>query len=64
MQLFDVSPDDLVVIAHDASLLDVLPFYPEGELTGWEKTEGKILGRWRFLKDFGAAVESFKTSEK
>jgi hypothetical protein len=48
MQLFDASPDVLLVIAHDASLLDVLPFYPEGELTGWEATEGKDLGRWRF----------------
>ena len=39
MQLFDASPDVLVIIAHDASLLDVLPFYPKGELTGWEKRE-------------------------
>jgi hypothetical protein len=60
MQLFDASPDVFVVIAHDASLLDILPFYPKGELNGWEKTEDKIVGRWRFLKDFCKAVELLK----
>jgi hypothetical protein len=60
MQLFDASPDVFVVIAHDASLLDILPFYPKGELTGWEKTGDKIVGRWRFLKDFCKAVELLK----
>jgi len=30
-----------------------LPFYPNGELTGWERTENKAVGTWRFLKDFG-----------
>lgn len=60
MQLFDASPDVLVIVAHDASLLDVLPFFPKGELTGWEKTEMKALGRWRFLKDFIVAVEPVK----
>jgi len=61
MQLFDGSPDVLVIIAHDANLLDVLPFYPKGELTGWEKREMednlKAVGAWRFLKVFGKAIE-------
>lgn len=59
MQLFDASPNVFVIIGHDASLLDVLPFYP-GELTAWEKTESKAVGMWRFLKDFGKAVELLK----
>jgi hypothetical protein len=61
MQHFDASPDVLVIIAHDANLLDVLPFYLKGELTGWEKREMednlKAVGAWRFLKDFGKAIE-------
>ena len=52
MQVFDASSDVLVVFAHDESLLDILPFFPGGELTGWEKTNYKSLGTWRFLKDF------------
>jgi len=64
MQLFDTSPDVFVVIANDASLLDMLPFYPNGELTRWEKTENKVVGTWRFLKDFGKAVELSKTEGK
>lgn len=38
MVLFDASPDDSIAIAHDASLLEVFPFYLEGDLTGWEKS--------------------------
>jgi hypothetical protein len=60
MQLFDASPDVFVIIAHDASLLDVVPFYPKGELTGWDGTEDKAVGTWRFLRDFGNAVEFLK----
>jgi hypothetical protein len=60
MQLFDASPDVFVIIAHDASLLDVVPFYPKGELTGWDGTEDKAVGTWRFLRDFGDAVEFLK----
>jgi hypothetical protein len=64
MQPFDASPDVLVIIAHDASLLDVLPFYPEGKLTGWEETGVRDFGTWGFLKDFGVAVEFGKTEGK
>lgn len=56
MQLLDASPDVLVIIAHDASLLDLLDFHP-AELNGWEKTKNKSLGRWRFLVDFKDALE-------
>ena len=60
MQLFDAFSDVFVVIAHNASLLDVLPFYTNGELTAWEKAEYKAAGTWRFLKDFGKAVDLLK----
>lgn len=52
MQVFDASPDVLVVFAHDESIMDVLPIFPGGNLTGWEKTNYKKVGTWRFLKDF------------
>ena len=52
IQVFDASSDVLVVFAHDESLVDILPIFPGGELTGWEKTNYKTLGTWRFLKDF------------
>ena len=59
LKAFDACPDVFVVIAHDASLVDVLEFYPKAELTGWEtggRTSVKDIGRWRFLKDFGKRV--------
>ena len=64
MQAFDASPDVLVVIAHDAGLLDILPFYPKGELTQWEMTGNKAVGTWRFLIDFSKALELLKAGEK
>jgi len=58
LEALDACPDVFVIIAHDASLLDVLDFYPKAGLTGWEDGEHspKEIGRWRFLKDFGKQV--------
>ncbi|KAI0301696.1 beta-lactamase-like protein [Multifurca ochricompacta] len=57
LKVFDASPDVLVILAHDPSLRDILEFYPEGDLTGWERQDGqpnsKEAGTWRFLRDFG-----------
>lgn len=55
MQLFDASPDVFVIIAHDVSLSGILDLHP-AELNGWEKTNVKDLGRWRFLGDLKEAV--------
>lgn len=52
---FDGSENVLVIIAHDASLLDVLPFFPQN-ITDWETKGYKVAGTWRFLKDFNAAI--------
>lgn len=68
MQVFDASEDVFVVIAHDASLMGILPMYPE-EL-GWEGVEGKeggdtkTIGRWRFLRDFVKGVEAVQAREE
>jgi hypothetical protein len=56
MQLFDASPNVFVVIAHDDSLFDILPFYPKNT-TSWDATGNKTLCTWRFLKDFGKALQ-------
>ena len=61
LKTLDSSPDVLVVIAHDSSLLNILGLYPDlkADLTGWEEGGGrntKGIGRWRFLKDFGKQV--------
>ncbi|PYH47032.1 MBL fold metallo-hydrolase [Aspergillus saccharolyticus JOP 1030-1] len=55
---FDGSENVFVIIAHDASLLDVLPFFPES-LTDWEVKGYKVAGTWQFLKDFNAAIGQF-----
>jgi hypothetical protein len=53
LKMFDASPDVLVILAHDASLLDVLDFFPNADLNGWEKRPSrKDIGQWRFLNDF------------
>lgn len=53
LKTLDASPDVFVVIAHDASLLDVLEFFPAADLTGWEKEPSKKdVVQWRFLNDF------------
>ncbi len=50
---FDANPDVFVILAHDASLLDVLEFSPKADLTGWEtQPSKKDLVRWKFLNDF------------
>ena len=53
LKTLDASPDVFVILAHDASLLDVLEFFPTADLTGWEKRPSrKDIGQWRFLNDF------------
>ncbi|KAH9173065.1 hypothetical protein EDB89DRAFT_804252 [Lactarius sanguifluus] len=57
VKAFDASPDVFVVLSHDASLLDVLEFFPKADLAGWEKEPSrKDMGRWRFLNDFRKGV--------
>ncbi|KAF2086602.1 hypothetical protein K490DRAFT_66385 [Saccharata proteae CBS 121410] len=52
---FDADPNVLVVMAHDESLLGVMPFFP-ATLEGWEREGLGVKGRWRFLGDFGEGV--------
>ncbi|GMG35316.1 unnamed protein product [Aspergillus oryzae] len=55
MTVFDGSANVLIIIAHDASLLDILPFFPK-KITDWNVEGYKEAGAWRFLKDFSRAI--------
>lgn len=52
---FDGSERVMVIIGHDASLLDILPFFPKS-ITEWDVQGYKAKGTWRFLKDFVGAI--------
>jgi len=53
LKILDASPDVFVILAHDASLLDVVEFFPTADLAGWEKRPSKKdVCQWRFLNDF------------
>ena len=55
LQEADARPDVLVVLAHDADLLNVVDFFPKYAndfmKNGWAQK-----GRWLFSKDFAIAV--------
>ncbi|GLA63284.1 hypothetical protein AtubIFM55763_009763 [Aspergillus tubingensis] len=52
---FDGSSKVMVIISHDASLLDVLPFFPRS-INEWDVKGYKAEGTWRFLRDFARAA--------
>ncbi|KAI0105342.1 hypothetical protein F4776DRAFT_647067 [Hypoxylon sp. NC0597] len=47
---FDAHNNVFVIFSHDATLLDVVEFYPK-DATDWEVKGWKREGRWRFLED-------------
>ncbi|CAD0013444.1 unnamed protein product [Aureobasidium pullulans] len=55
LQEFDASDDILLIIAHDASLLGALDFFPDS-LNHWREKDLDAKTRWRFLGDFSEAV--------
>ncbi|GKZ26281.1 hypothetical protein AbraIFM66951_003612 [Aspergillus brasiliensis] len=56
MMEFDASCEVWVIIAHDASLQDVLPFFPkrltDGDVEGYKENS-----TWRFLRDIPVAID-------
>ena len=59
MQRIDRCEEVLVIMAHDASLRDVLSYWPNSANT-WQVDGWKSKGTWRFLADFvkeGAGAE-------
>lgn len=60
MQVFDAAENVLVVIAHDATILDSsigLGFFPHGTMKNWKVANSAEKARWLFLKDFVPALE-------
>lgn len=55
LKAFDMQDDVLVIIAHDASLVDILDFYPK-TLNDWRQKRLNEVGKWRFLGDFKNSV--------
>ncbi|PVH95102.1 Metallo-hydrolase/oxidoreductase [Periconia macrospinosa] len=51
LKVFDGRDDVLIVIAHDATLLDVMEFFPK-DMNNWKGKRWADRGRWRFLEDF------------
>lgn len=50
LKAFDGRDDVMVVLAHDASFLDVLDFYPRS-INDWMKNGWDEQARWLFLKE-------------
>ncbi|KAL8702956.1 MAG: hypothetical protein Q9201_003860 [Fulgogasparrea decipioides] len=57
MSASDGRDDVLVMIAHDAHMLDVVRCFPDGKANSWKEEGWKAKGAWRFLKDFEEAVK-------
>jgi hypothetical protein len=49
---FDASDDVFVAIAHDSGLVDVIDFFPKGDLNGWQAKRWKERCHWGFLGGF------------
>lgn len=56
LQEFDALDSVLVVLAHDATLLDIVDFFPKTAVGFGEQT-WKDRARWAFLEDLESAVE-------
>jgi len=60
---FDADERVFVVIAHDASLLDVVDFFPSNA-NEWKRKDWGKKGHWRFLADFSGALDEAKATGK
>ncbi|KAL8779003.1 MAG: hypothetical protein Q9213_007152 [Squamulea squamosa] len=56
MSAFDGKDNVLVMIAHDAHMLDVVTCFPKGKANQWKAEGWKEKGTWKFLGDFEEAV--------
>jgi hypothetical protein len=54
---FDAHENILVVLAHDASLRDVVGFYPQ-DANDWKQKLWRNKERWSFLTDFEAGLRT------
>ena len=47
----DADPNVMVLIAHDAAPLDVLPFFPNGNINDWQNKGYKEKMHWHFVNE-------------
>ncbi|KAI9147347.1 Cytochrome P450 monooxygenase mpaDE [Paramyrothecium foliicola] len=59
VQKFDQDPSIFVVSAHNASLHNILEYYPKA-INDWKKIDLKLKGQWKFLEDSVPAREQYK----
>ncbi len=55
---FDARDDVLTCIAHDETLLGAVGLFPDTTANAWKEQGWKEKALWRFLCDFGEAVEA------
>ena len=63
MEEFDAHETVLTMIAHDDTMVNVVGTFPNTSANDWKKKGWREKGMWRFLGDFGEAVET-KEREK
>jgi hypothetical protein len=51
MMELDTSDDVFVAIAHDGGLLDVIEWFPKGNMNEWKVKGWKEKGHWGFLTE-------------
>jgi hypothetical protein len=49
---FDCHENVFVITAHDASLLDILKWFPNSSINDWKAADLAARGKWTFLGDF------------
>jgi len=57
IQELDAADNIFVLLAHDLSLRDKIPLFPE-TINEWEKKKLKTETRWLFCSDFGSTLQS------
>ena len=55
---FDAQENILTMIAHDDTMVDVVGMFPDMKANDWKSKGWREKGMWKFLTDFGEAVEA------
>ena len=61
---FDAQENVLTMIAHDSTMVDVVGTFPEMKANDWKRKGWREKGMWKFLVDFGEAVEANEEQQR
>lgn len=64
MEGFDAHDNVLTIIAHDDTMVNVVGVFPNTLANDWKSKGWREKGLWRFLGDFGVAVEAEEADGK